>query len=131
MNKNEQLEFDFGYASHSASVAESRRVTRMSDEEFATFFERFKKGEVISSRSMQAKDLGKVFLGIDMGYFADFTDEDYKSVGQIYNYIDECLPNKKYTCFMTFKLLHVDDADKLEKKLASLLSLGEVEACED
>lgn len=125
MDKDEQLGFTFSYSRTPAPMADSGRVVRMNDVEFALFFDRFKRGEVVSSRNMQAKEMGDTFLCVGMKYFADFTDEELASIGFIYNYIDESLPNKKNTCFLTCKLLHKDDASKLDKKLASLLNLDE------
>lgn len=81
-------------------------------------------GQIFTDRHVAnpQSDMTMVFMPLALGALSECSKEDVEQIGMIYEWIDKAGPRSVngMPCFMSFKLLHRDDAVKVLKMYQAL-----------
>lgn len=70
------------------------RIPARTDAELLEIARAFNHGGLVTHLHFEPKEMGKVFLSIDLGYFRDWEAEELAQVGLVFQFMDKKLPEK-------------------------------------
>lgn len=99
---------------------EDRVLPNQADEDLKKLAVDLYEGRIYTDRHLPANQTaGMVFMPLILGAFADWSDEEKKQVGMIYEYIDKALPRgvNGQPIFGSFRMLNRHDVEIVQEHL--------------